>query len=179
MLFRPTYCANCGEKIERPEWHLWTSRRFCIVCETEFRGIDLLAKAFAAIGVLGIVFGMSEYVNRSSSVNETIAGRQTRVAAEKNVVSRASIDTSLAPQAVTREPVARVQQGNAAPMQLSAVPAPTPTRIDNGPADGPVYFCGAQTKKGTPCSRRVKGNVRCFQHTGMPAMLPPEKLRAG
>jgi hypothetical protein len=39
-----------------------------------------------------------------------------------------------------------------------------------------VYMCGARTKKGTPCSRRVRGPVRCWQHKGMPAMLPPEKL---
>jgi hypothetical protein len=40
-----------------------------------------------------------------------------------------------------------------------------------------VYTCGARTKKGTPCSRRVHGPVRCWQHKGMPAMLPQEKLR--
>jgi len=39
-----------------------------------------------------------------------------------------------------------------------------------------AYYCGAETKKGTPCTRKVKGNVRCWQHTGMRAMLPPEKL---
>ena len=39
-----------------------------------------------------------------------------------------------------------------------------------------VYICGARTKKGTPCSRRVHGPVRCWQHKGMPAMLPQEKL---
>jgi hypothetical protein len=39
-----------------------------------------------------------------------------------------------------------------------------------------VYICGARTKKGKPCSRRVHGAVRCWQHKGMPAMLPTEKL---
>jgi len=42
--------------------------------------------------------------------------------------------------------------------------------------DADVYICGARTKKGTPCSRRVHGPVRCWQHKGMPAMLPQEKL---
>jgi len=41
-----------------------------------------------------------------------------------------------------------------------------------------VYFCGAPTKKGTPCSRRVRGGGRCWQHQGQNAMLPPEKLTA-
>ena len=39
-----------------------------------------------------------------------------------------------------------------------------------------VSMCGARTKKGTPCSRRVHGTGRCFQHIGLPAMLPPERL---
>ncbi|HKY29100.1 MAG TPA: hypothetical protein VJM12_14265 [Pyrinomonadaceae bacterium] len=39
------------------------------------------------------------------------------------------------------------------------------------------YTCGARTKKGTPCSRRVYGPVRCWQHKGKPAMLPQEKLK--
>ena len=39
-----------------------------------------------------------------------------------------------------------------------------------------VYLCGARTKKGTPCSRRVHGPVRCWQHKGAKAMLPDEKL---
>ncbi len=39
-----------------------------------------------------------------------------------------------------------------------------------------VYICGARTKKGTPCSRRVPEPNRCWQHKGMPAMLPHEKL---
>jgi len=43
-------------------------------------------------------------------------------------------------------------------------------------AEDVVYICGARTKKGTPCSRRVHGLVRCWQHRGLPAMLPADKL---
>jgi len=43
--------------------------------------------------------------------------------------------------------------------------------------DGPVYICGARTKKGTPCRRRVQvAGERCFQHKGREAMVPLEKL---
>jgi hypothetical protein len=35
-----------------------------------------------------------------------------------------------------------------------------------------VYYCGAATKKGAPCSRRVKhAGERCWQHQGMPSIL--------
>jgi hypothetical protein len=39
-----------------------------------------------------------------------------------------------------------------------------------------VYICGARTKKGTPCSRRVQQPTRCWQHKGAKAMLSEEKL---
>lgn len=40
-----------------------------------------------------------------------------------------------------------------------------------------AYTCGARTKKGSPCTRRVHGPVRCWQHKGLPPMLPQEKLK--
>jgi len=52
----------------------------------------------------------------------------------------------------------------------NASPAQTPVTV------GQTYTCGARTKKGTPCSRRVHGPVRCWQHKGAPAMLSQEKL---
>lgn len=34
-------------------------------------------------------------------------------------------------------------------------------------AKKPAYYCGAPTKKGTACKRRVKGQgLRCWQHKG-------------
>jgi hypothetical protein len=43
--------------------------------------------------------------------------------------------------------------------------------------DEPIYICGARTRKGTPCRRRVHAaGDRCYQHKGLPAMVPLEKL---
>ncbi|HEY6044974.1 MAG TPA: hypothetical protein VIU65_00140 [Pyrinomonadaceae bacterium] len=43
--------------------------------------------------------------------------------------------------------------------------------------DDTVYICGARTRKGTPCKRRVHvAGDRCYQHKGKPAMVPLEKL---
>jgi hypothetical protein len=74
--------------------------------------------------------------------------------------------------------------------QTAAPPAPAPAKAQPQPAYGPdgtaderptepgevVYVCGARTKKGTPCQRRVRGPGRCWQHRGKPAILPPSKL---
>jgi len=44
-------------------------------------------------------------------------------------------------------------------------------------ADDEVYICGARTQKGTPCRRRVHvAGERCFQHKGMPSLVPLSKL---
>ena len=61
-------------------------------------------------------------------------------------------------------------------------PAPAAYGPDGTAAERPtdpneiISICGARTKKGTPCQRRVRGTGRCWQHLGRPAMLPPEKL---
>lgn len=179
MLFRPSYCANCGEKIERSDWHLWTSRRFCVVCESEYTGTDLIPKVFAALGILGVAFGISGYVGagQGSGVREPVTARSFRSTTEKSP-SAAPVKAAISPPVdVGKESVKSpaIPDVGSAANSLTQPPKAGATERPN--TDGPIYMCGAQTKKGTPCSRRVKGNVRCFQHTGMPAMLPPEKLR--
>jgi hypothetical protein len=43
--------------------------------------------------------------------------------------------------------------------------------------EDPVYICGARTRKGTPCRRRVHApGERCYQHKGLPAMVSLDKL---
>ncbi|HET6671368.1 MAG TPA: hypothetical protein VFH15_14170 [Pyrinomonadaceae bacterium] len=60
----------------------------------------------------------------------------------------------------------------------SGVPGPAGLNPDSPTpvVEEAVYICGARTKKGTPCSRRVHQPLRCWQHKGMKAMLPAEKL---
>jgi hypothetical protein len=49
--------------------------------------------------------------------------------------------------------------------------------VTGATTDDVVYLCGARTQKGTPCRRRVhNAGERCFQHKGMTAMVPLEKL---
>src|SRR5262245_18894700 len=82
MLFRPSFCANCGEKIERTEWRIWTSRRFCQVCETEFKGQDLIPRAVVFVGVFAGVLGVGGYL-KSGPGAETAATVQPKRFAEK------------------------------------------------------------------------------------------------
>ena len=127
--YRPNFCSECGEKIVRLRWRIWTSRRFCDKCFRRFLKMHLSQRACVTLVLLclGILIG----------------------------------------RGCRREPPPLVIQRTAsAPTQN---PSP-PVTIEQ------TYLCGAKTKKGTPCSRRVHGPVRSWQHKGAAAMLPQEKL---
>jgi len=130
--YRPNFCAECGEKIVRLRWRVWTSRRFCDKCVPRFRKTHRLQRA-GAIGGL-ILFGL-------------LVGRGWRREQPPLVIQR-----------------------------IVNAPGQNPSSAQPAIATGETYICGARTKKGTPCSRRVHGPVRCWQHKGQKAMLPVEKL---
>ena len=135
--YRPNFCSECGHKIVRLRWFVWTSRRFCDKCSRTFARQHWLR---ASLTVL--VFFLAAF----------LTGRGCRRAPPPLIIERpvSSTATSGAPTTTTPQPSPIVEQ---------------------------FYSCGARTKKGTPCSRRVHGPVRCWQHKGAPAMLPQEKLR--
>jgi len=130
--YRPNFCSECGAKIVRLRWRVWTSRRFCDGCGARVgRALRLQRLGITVVLVfLGVLIG----------------------------------------RGFRREPPPLVIQR----------PAATPSAQTTQPATAAVeektYICGARTKKGTPCSRRVRGPVRCWQHKGAQAMLPLEKL---
>jgi len=88
------------------------------------------------------------------------------------------------PLVIERSAVSEATTANALVAQTSGVnesglkPAATTNQIRDDIEDPneTVSICGARTKKGTPCSRRVRGTGRCFQHRGKSAMLPASKL---
>ena len=129
--YHPNFCSECGERIVRLRWRVWTSRRFCGKCSPTFRRAHLLQRVSVTFGVLllGILIGRGWRSERPPLVIQRIA----------NI----SPPGEMPAQSIT------VEQ---------------------------TYQCGARTKKGTPCSRRVHGPVRCWQHKGAKAMLPLEKL---
>ncbi|MBV9960362.1 MAG: hypothetical protein JO360_18185 [Acidobacteria bacterium] len=146
-MYRPNFCAECGAQIVRVRWRLWTSRRFCDACAGRLRRARIMPPLIACLSLLGL--GL-------------IAGRTMRRAPPQLIIAQKS-------EAAHDVPAS------------AAVPAPV-YGADGSATERPtdpnevVSICGARTKKGTPCSRRVRGTGRCWQHKGLPAMLPPEKL---
>src|SRR4051794_15009547 len=67
VLYRPKFCCQCGETIERVEWKPWTSRRFCAVCESDQKQYDLLPRGILAVGLIAGLFGISGFMARPAS----------------------------------------------------------------------------------------------------------------
>jgi hypothetical protein len=129
--YRPNFCSECGAKIVRLRWRVWTSRRFCDECGARLNRKLRLQRA--GITVVLLLLGV-------------LLGRGVRHEPPPLVIQR----PIAAPTAETTQPATTIEEK--------------------------TYICGARTKKGTPCSRRVRGPVRCWQHKGAQAMLPLEKL---
>jgi hypothetical protein len=140
--YRPNFCCECGNKIVRLRWFVWTSRRFCDKCFRAFAKSNWLRSSLTVL-----IFFLAAM----------LLGRGCRRAPPPLVIERPVNSSTTLGSATTY-----------------GAPAPTTTP---SPAPEQLYTCGARTKKGTPCSRRVHGPVRCWQHKGAPAMLPQEKLR--
>lgn len=166
MFFRPNFCANCGEKIERTEWGFFTSRRFCETCAIEFKGQELIPRVIVAASLLVAAFGIGSYLNSGDSSPNIVQPRRLA-----NAPVPVPQPTKVQEAAAAAVPVPAANVANKPP-QPKPPSAPKPAAV----VSEAVYYCGAATKKGTPCSRRVKGNVRCYQHTGMPMLAADDRL---
>jgi hypothetical protein len=168
-MYKPNFCAECGERVTRTRWRVWTSRRFCLNCEGRFRRRRILTPLIAA----AILFSIG-----------LVMGRATRTQPPPLTVQRGLLPT--APLASSKtgsdasdrdaEAVADASSSsNASKTEPKYGPNGTATERPTEPEEV-VSLCGARTQKGTPCQRRVRGTGRCWQHRGMPAILPPSKL---
>lgn len=172
MLYKPHYCCHCGEKIERIEWFPWTSRRFCEVCAAEFKVHDWIPRILVGIGLLLSVFGLGSYLQSPKRENPVAVKQKLTEASKSSQISENQRNVALLE--------ARASQPEQSSANNQLTPAPQISKVQKNQTEiarkETIYFCGAETKKGTPCSRRVKRSGRCWQHEGQPAMLPPEKL---
>ena len=167
-MYRPNFCCECGAKILRLHWRVWTSRRFCDVCSQRLLRERLTAPLIAAIALLGV--GL-------------IAGRAGRPAPPPLIIERHANSSLLSDQS---ENGPRSEQDGEAkgggevdgnnPTDPEVAGLNNSSNSQHALTEDVVYICGARTKKGTPRSRRVHGPVRCWQHKGMRPMLPPDKL---
>ncbi len=180
MFYKPKFCCNCGEKIERVDWRAFTSRRFCDVCAIEQKEHELIPRVIVGVAVLFGIFGIGSYLTGNKvdvgHVRPQILAVPT---AKRTLVAESKV------QPLLSDTSSYGLEGGRNEMQagaVSKVEGPDVTAAKEQPSirksasDEPVYFCGAMTKKGKPCSRRVKSNQRCWQHSGQPSAVPARKI---
>jgi hypothetical protein len=162
-MYKPNFCSDCGSRIERARWHLWTSRRFCSDCAPRFRRAQFLLPVIAGVALFCI--GLA-------------AGRVARPAPPPLIVERGQLAAVTVPSTKSEERAADAESERG----TMSAPRAEPTYGPDGTAterptdpNETVSICGARTQKGTPCQRRVRGTGRCWQHKGMAAIIPLEK----
>ena len=166
MLYRPVFCCNCGERIVRDDWRLWTSRRFCALCASERQGVDLLPKVVVGAGLLAVVFLVASALRGPNSQGTAAAfsSQQTKVGLKPPTIN------SLADEGRSKTNQPATQNTNASgnsPAQINEQP-----QREKRTSEETVYYCGAITKKGTPCTRRVKTKGYCWQHAKSGQIAP-------
>lgn len=167
MIYRPNFCCSCGEKVERATWPLLSSRRFCDLCQTDHQATDWIPRI---VVIVGLVFGTAGLIAlyRPAQHIETITPKSS-----VDVISRASANSITSQIDATPSAIPQSQTGPVPTETQKSTPVPplTIASATTAKETDPVYYCGAETKKGTPCTRRVKhAGERCWQHQGMSAM---------
>jgi hypothetical protein len=151
-MYRPNFCVECGERMTRRGWRAWLTSRFCVDCARRLGRMGWV-KPTVAIALV--------------AVTAFAAGRFLRPPAPPLIVQRAA-NSPLSDLPVSLTDAART---------TTRKENTTTPNLNGSVVDEPGYICGARTKKGTPCHRRVHvPGERCFQHKGLAAMVPLEKL---
>ncbi|MGB7068415.1 MAG: hypothetical protein WBD22_02890 [Pyrinomonadaceae bacterium] len=162
MIYCPKFCCECGEKIERIEWKLWTSRRFCDLCVTEHPMHGPLPLTIAAVIMFVAVFGAGSYFSGPPAQSRSLIRRSsTQADIAPNRTSEKQQATE--PVGVQSQPSSPNKLADAAILKSGNLPKQSSEPIKKT-VTPTAYFCGAMTKKGTPCSRKVRKKGRCWQH---------------
>jgi hypothetical protein len=172
-MYKPNFCAECGAQVLRTKWRIWTSRRFCEMCARRFRKARFMSPLIigAIVFFTGLAAGRFALHSSNSAPPPLIIERTSRaqkdaphaVGNSNEAATSSALDSQTNPSAATK--------ANGASYGKDATSSERLTDPDEI-----VSICGARTQKGTPCQRRVRGTGRCWQHKGLPAMLPASKL---
>ena len=146
------FCVECGERLARKGWRARLRGNLCDACAQRFGTFASARSIIVVVLVAGFAFA---------------TGRYMRPSPPPLLIQRAA-NSPLSDLPVNPNDTQRPSKqpgGSNANASLSAT------------TDDAVYICGARTQKGTPCRRRVHAaGERCFQHKGMPSLVPLSKL---
>ena len=152
------FCGKCGARVTRKSWRALFSGKLCDDCARGRRGMNV-ALPLGIVALIALAaFGLGRYIRPSPP---------------PLIIQRAA-NSPLADSPVN--PNDNAQRINHDQTNGSSQIADANSKQSTTVSEL-LYICGARTKKGTPCKRRVHfAGERCYQHKGMPAILPLDKL---
>lgn len=133
------FCSECGERLKVKHAAIPLFRSFCPRCSTRFRRTRLI---LIAVPLLCAVIGFA--LGHYTSAREPFYFIGTPVDLTANRVAPSADNNS-----------DHSSRGNA------TLTRPEQLVISSSAAD---TICGARTKSGKPCRRKVKGGGYCWQH---------------
>jgi hypothetical protein len=147
------FCVECGERLARKGWRAQLRANLCERCAQRLGRFG----SRRSIVIVGLI-----------AVSGFAIGRYLRPSPPPLIIQRAA-NSPLSDAPLNANENFRPAKSSSGPNANANLTVAT--------SDDAVYICGARTQKGTPCRRRVHvAGERCFQHKGLAAMVPPEKL---
>ena len=155
-----SFCEKCGARLTRTGWRALVRGRLCDDCAPGARRINVALPFGVVVVIASAAFSV---------------GRYFRPPPPPLIIQRAANSPLSDLPLNANDSVGRIKQNRkSGTSEIAAA-----TSLQTGSTSELLYICGARTKKGTPCKRRVHfAGERCYQHKGMPAIVPLDKLAA-
>jgi hypothetical protein len=176
MIFKSKYCAECGCELEDSKSGIFTASKFCQACKPAFRKIELLSRfGSAALAGCALLLGAGAYLGSQQKGQIEIKKGELAATAPATVTLK-KVD----PADKLSENIKKSEGDNAAEGLKPDDKSESGGKLIDGKrlpsiqieaADGD-YTCSARTSKGTPCTRKVKKGLKCWQHAGKQAKQP-------
>jgi hypothetical protein len=136
-MLQPKFCSQCGEKIKGRRPGLFLFAPFCAPCKKQAR--------LARFGLAAILISLA--------AGSFLAGRASTPRPAFQFIGQ-PIELPNAGERAPDTPYATSSDGA----------QPSPERQASAAPDEALSLCGATTKAGRPCRRKVRGSGYCWQH---------------
>jgi hypothetical protein len=136
-MLQPKFCSQCGEKLKGRRLSLFLFTPFCAPCKKQTRWVR---SGLAAILI-------------SLAAGSFLAGRATTPRPAFQFIGQ-PIELPNADHRAPDKPEASAAEGAQGVPEKQASPSPNEA----------LSLCGATTKAGRPCRRKVRGSGYCWQH---------------
>jgi len=178
MLYKPSFCCHCGEKIDKADWKLFSSRRFCDVCKEENKGFEMLAK-LAVIAAFLLPLSVVGSFLRTGDVQPAQANKAPLARVNKTLSAAEGNREKQSPSRNLETLDEKGVAGSSPNLESAAAEIGKQPRNPKITSEGEVFYCGALTKKGTACTRKVKTKGNCWQHSVRTVAIPAGNPASG